>query len=899
MSNACHDEISKSGSQAWLSTLPDLAAANPARMDRFAKYGTEWRTRVEEIFNQVADLPLQARNLYFAEQDIEPATCDEVEALVAFDSTSSISLERNVGLVAELALAPFDFKGMHCGPYLLGDLLGRGGMGTVYLGKRVDGEVAQRVAIKLLRPGSDEPFVRQRFLTERQILATLSHPNIARLLDAGHREDGQPYLVMEYVEGKAIDLYSSELGLRQKISLFLKVCSAVSYLHRNLVVHRDLKPANILVSAEGEPKLLDFGIAKILDLTTDSAATGMRMLTPDYASPEQLAGSAITTASDIYSLAAVLYKLLTRMTPHQFETESLAKGLATSDGRITLPSKLAPELKGDLDVILMKALRREPQERYPSIEQFSADLENYLQSLPILARKGDRWYRARKFLRRQWLPAAATALTIAGLSAGVLVANHQRAIAQRRFSEVRQLANVFLFDFERSIRNVPGTLDARTLVTSTSQRFLKELASESRYDPTLEREIADSYERLADIQQSIQSGGGKSAGDVENLLQSLEIRRRLGDDRAKDPVIRRKYIQMTAALGYRYQDERDARKAARWADEAMNLAENWVAAEPQNVDALAAATAAFMRGATTKEVGGGVASAVKSLEKSVAYGERALAAAPNDEAVSFLLSEANVIFCDLLIDLGRYPEALIHARASLELMEPLYVHHPENSRFRVMFLNANSAVGIAERRIGETDLSHLQVAVPFLERAFALAEETMHADARNAESKDSFIVHGTRLGLLFVSMKRFDAAVHVYGNAYGVARELVAADPKSRRNWFLLGKTQLDLGWTYIASKKTAQARAAFLQADSGFLPALSMDPTDSVLLECRASQFEGLARVAWASHDKREARRWMERCLEVMRGMIKRDPSVRSYIGEYVDKLKLARAVAISTAGL
>ena len=875
----------------------DSLAATSANMDQCTKYGIERRARVEEIFDRVADLPAKARNVYFVEQNIEPATRREVEALVAFDSSSSISLEQNISLVAERALAQFDAKGTHCGPYRLGDLLGRGGMGTVYSATRVDGEVLQRVAIKLLRPESDGPLVRQRFLTERQILATLSHTNIARLLDAGHREDGQPYLVMEYVEGKAIDSHASALGLRQKITLILKVCAAIAYLHRNLVVHRDLKPANILVSVEGEPKLLDFGIAKMLDLATDSTATSMRMLTPDYASPEQLAGGPITTASDIYSLGAVLYKLLTRTSPHHFEGDSAAMDLAISNGRITLPSKLAPELKGDLDAILMKALRREPQERYASIEQFSEDLENYLQSLPVRARKGNGWYRARKFIRRQWLPAAAIGLTLAGLSAGVLVANHQRAIAQRRFSDVRQLANVFLFDFEGSIRNVPGTLDARKLVALTSQRYLKQLASESRYDPTLEREIADSYERLAGIQQSIQSAGGKSPGDTDSLLQSLEIHRRLGDDGAKSPALRRKYIELAASLGYRYQDEHNATGAARWADQAIELSDKWVAAEPHNVDALAAATAAFMRGATTKEVGGSIVAALTRLNKSIVYGERALAAAPKDETVSFLLSEAHVIFCDLLVDLGRYSQALTHARRSLQLTETLNAHHPENWRFRAMLVNANSAVGIAERRLGETDSSHLRLAAPFLQRAFTLADETMHADPRNAQSKDSFIVHGTRLGLLFVSMKRFDAAVRTYGDAHEVARELVAADPKSRRSWFLLGKTQLDLGWTYIESKDLAKARPAFLEADEGFSRALAMDPTDTVILECRASQFEGLARIAWASRNTREARRWMRPCLEVMREMIRRDPSVRSYIGEYPEKLKLARAIGISTA--
>jgi serine/threonine protein kinase len=856
-------------------------------------------TRAEEIFNHVADLPTEARDRYFCEQNVEPAMRRKVEALVALDSGSGISLDNNISQVAQRALAQFEPKVMHCGAYQLEDLLGCGGMGSVYLAKRVDGEVTHRAAIKLLRPGSDAPAARQRFQQERQILATLSHRNIARLLDAGHREDGQPYLVMEYVEGKPITEYASDLDVRQKITLFLKVCDAVGYLHRNLVVHRDLKPANILIDIEGEPKLLDFGIAKMLDVTADSTVTSRWILTPGYASPEQLAGGPITTASDIYSTGAVLYSLLIHASPNPVKADPEATALPLSNGQVIAPGRLAPELKGDLDAILMKALRQEPQDRYTSIEQFSDDLVSYLQSRPVRARKGDGWYRARKFLRRQWLPAVASAISVVGLSAGFIVANHERAIAQRRFSDVRRLASVFLFDFERAIRDVPGTLGARKLVVSTSQLYLKQMATESRHDATLEREIAESYERLADVQQSIQSGGGKSPGDTDSLLQALEIYGKLGDDQAKNPVLRRKYIELASALGYRYQDEHNAKGAARWADQAISLSERWVAAEPHSVDALTAAAAAFMRGATTKEVGGQIAAAVNSLNKSIGYGERALAASPNDETVLFLLSEAYVIFCDLLIDVGRYTEALIHARRSLQLIEPLCAHHPDSSRFRVMLMNANSAVGIAERRLGETDPRHLQLAAPSLQRAFELAEEAMRADPRNVQSKDNFIVHATRLGLLFVSMKKFDAAVHAYEDASDAARQLVVADPRSRRSWFLLGKTRLDLGWTHIEGGELAKARAPLLQADQGFSRALEMDPTDTVILECRTSQYEGLARTAWASGDRREAHRWMELCLKVMRGMIERDPAAKSYIGEYADKLKFAREIGISKTEL
>jgi tRNA A-37 threonylcarbamoyl transferase component Bud32/tetratricopeptide (TPR) repeat protein len=476
--------------------------------------------RVEELFHDVADLSAEARERFFAEHDVDAVTRREVEALLAFDCRSSMSLESDIGQVAQGALARIEHQDIQCGPYKLGDLLGRGGMGTVYLAERVDGEVAHRVAVKVLRPGADDPRLRQRFLSERQILATLSHPNIARLLDAGHREDGQPYLVMEYVEGKTIDVYTTGFGIKQKVTLFLKVCAAVGYLHRNLVVHRDLKPPNILVTKEGDPKLLDFGIAKMLDLSTDSTVTAMRMLTPDYASPEQVAGGPVTTATDIYSLGAVLYKILTGASPHQFEGDSVeAIVLAVSAGRIAPPSKLAPGLKGDLEMIVMKALRKEPQERYATIEQLSEDLESYLQSGPIRARKGDAWYRTRKFLRRYWLPVAAASLAMAGLATGLGLANRERAIAQRRFMEVRQLASK-LFDIDAEARKIPGSVKTRQLIVDTALEYLQRLSADVHDDSELALEVGNAYLRVARV-QGVPSTG--NLGQMDQAAHSLQF----------------------------------------------------------------------------------------------------------------------------------------------------------------------------------------------------------------------------------------------------------------------------------------------------------------------------------------------------------------------------------------
>jgi serine/threonine protein kinase len=362
------------------------------------------RPEVAELFHILADLSPEARVLYFAGHPVDADTRREVEELLAHDSTEVDPLTQSIAVAAAQVFERMDASGARCGAFRLMTAIGRGGMGVVYLAERVDGEVTQRAAVKLLHPGWSEVH-RERFLQEREILAALTHPNIAHLLDAGHLDDGQPYLAMEYVEGKPIDQHCEGFTVRQKIELFLKVCGAVEYLHRNLVVHRDLKPSNILVTALGEPKLLDFGISKMLDLDADFTATHLRMLTPNYASPEQVSGRVVGTSTDVYSLGAVLHTLLTGKPPREPGS-----------------SRLAPEWKGDLDLVVQTALRLEPQERYASVEEFAGDLKAFLGSRPIRARQGDRLYRARKFARRYRVPAALSgAVATALLSAGGLV----------------------------------------------------------------------------------------------------------------------------------------------------------------------------------------------------------------------------------------------------------------------------------------------------------------------------------------------------------------------------------------------------------------------------------------------------------------------------------------------
>ena len=476
---------------------------------------------VRQLFHELVDLPQKERERIIDERRIPGDLYAEVESLLRYDSGSRESLTRRVSVVVDDALHSDDSPlALDCGPYRVLRLLGSGGMGAVYLAERRDGEIEQQVAIKLLRADAERPAWRERFLRERQLLAYLSHPSIARLLDAGHTDDDQPYLVMEYVDGVSIDNYAASLDLPAQLKLFLHVCDGVSHAHRHLIVHRDLKPSNILVDSSGHPKLLDFGIAKFLDVTGDATRTGERILTPNYASPEQLRGDVQTTATDIYSLGAVLYKLLTGQSPHELVSEARLTNRAITGGmNITAPSRLNPKLPRDIDHILRKALRDEPEERYASVDDFADDIRAFLEWRPVRARSGDAWYRARKFLRRFWIPVVAAVLTIASLSIGMWAVNRERLIAERRFSEVRQLSSK-LFDIDSAVRQLPGGTKARQLIVNTSLDYLRGLATEARGDPDLMLDMGNAYMRVARVQGV---PIGPNLGQMENAEQSLRI----------------------------------------------------------------------------------------------------------------------------------------------------------------------------------------------------------------------------------------------------------------------------------------------------------------------------------------------------------------------------------------
>jgi Protein kinase domain len=305
---------------------------------------------------------------------------------------------------------------------------------------------------------------------------------------------------MDYIEGTPIDIYAGKLDVRGKLALLLQVADAVSYAHRNLIVHRDLKPSNILVDGTGQPKLLDFGIAKILDAGQDQTQTGERLLTLEYASPEQVRGGSQTTSTDVYQLGAVLYKLLSGRSPHVFPSRAAAAvELAICVNEPVPASRLNASVPRDVDFILGKALRKEPEERYPSVEALADDLRAFLDWRPVSARSGNPWYRMRKFARRYRLPVAAAALVFCSLSAGLYATNLERVTAQRRFQQVRQVANRFIA-YDGEIRGLPDVTAARSQIVSTSLAYLEGLGADARSEPDLALEIGAAYLQVARIQ---------------------------------------------------------------------------------------------------------------------------------------------------------------------------------------------------------------------------------------------------------------------------------------------------------------------------------------------------------------------------------------------------------------
>jgi tetratricopeptide (TPR) repeat protein len=439
------------------------------------------------------------------------------------------------------------------GPYEIDRLLGRGGMGAVYLAHRADGQFEQKVAIKLIDLPLATALFRERFRQERQILAELQHPFIARLLGGGVTAGGDPYLVMEYVDGVPIHRFCEErrLSTPERLALFMRVCEAVQFAHQNFIVHRDLKPDNILVAEDGSPRLLDFGTAKLLSPSLvrpggELTREGCQSFTPQYASPEQVLGNPITTASDTYSLGVLLYLLLTGTQPYELKEMTTAEMLRViCEEAPRRPSQAAgsnKRLDADLEAILLKALRKEPRERYLTAEQMASDVRAYLEGQPVGARQGTLRYRASKFIRRNRLALAGTAALAVTLIAGVAgvlwqakVANEERRKAEARSADLRQLSNSLLSELDEAIKQLPGSTGAQKLLVTRVLEHLDRMAKDAQGDRQTKLDLIDAYTRLGNIQgNAYDQNLGDPTGAFVSLGKALDLARPLAASGSMD-----------------------------------------------------------------------------------------------------------------------------------------------------------------------------------------------------------------------------------------------------------------------------------------------------------------------------------------------------------------------------
>jgi len=735
--------------------------------------------------------------------------------------------------------------------YRIIERLGHGGMGEVYRAVRADDQYQKLVALKLVRSGFDSQFILERFKNERQILAGLEHPNIARLIDGGTTEDGLPYFVMELVEGEPIDRYceSRRLSTVQRLDLFRSVCSAVHYAHQHLVVHRDIKPSNILVTAEGSPKLLDFGIAKITDpehfpRPVEPTATAMRVMTPEYASPEQIRGEAITTASDVYSLGVLLYCILTGHLPYRLTTRApheIARAICEIDPekpstavnrvedvpgpsgtmvRLTpelvsstregQPEKLRRRLRGDLDQIVLKAIGKEQSQRYTSVEQLSEDIGRYLDGRTVLARRATLSYRTAKFVRRHKagvITAAVVALAMIAGMAAILreyrLEKTQRARAERRFNDVRKLASS-LFDIHDQIADLPGTVAARKTIVSTSLNYLDSLAAESSGDPSLQEELAVAYEKIGDIQGR---PGTENLGDTSGALASFrkgeQIELALVKNNPRESGYKFTLAGLYLRLGHQLGSMGNYAKAIEEDRKGLDIWTELVRSDPSSPRLQNNLAISHLNLAQHEEFLGDFQASIDNFSKAAEiYGRtRESSITKNAHNAIYNLGVTYIWLSQTLRDQGDYAKALECSEKSLEIRKTVLGWNPKNVRAQLDLADTYTQLAEALWRKGDPARAVIEA-----RQAQAIAEAAAAADPNDQRAKQDMADSYYPMGEAFRLQGNFAKALDFGQRIMKIDTGLSALDPVNTDVKGQLGQAYGLLGDVY-------QARAAQLSA--------------------------------------------------------------------------------------
>lgn len=892
---------------------------------------------IKRIFDAAVELAPSAQGPFLDSVCRDATKRREVEKMLAADYAT---------LLDHSPLATHSFaegarlEGRRIGRYRIVSEVGRGGMGAVFAAVRDDGQFEQKVAVKVILSGLNTDTIARRFRNERQILASLEHPNIARLLDGGMSDDGLPFYVMEFIEGEPIDEYCRErdLSLHARLELFRQVCAAVSYAHRRLIVHRDIKPSNILVTPAGEVKLLDFGIAKVVSQTNDGergTATQLGLMTPAYASPEQFRGDQVTTATDIYSLGVVLYRLLTGQLPYNLnglrldqmlrlvcETEPPRPSHAIVDSgpkskvrtkRIEDDDSFEAEttqsairnpqaLKGDLDNIVLKALKKEPDRRYESVEQFSEDIRRYLVELPVSARPDTFSYRTSKFLKRNRVAVIAASLVFLALIAGIVgttyqarAARRERERAEKRFEQVRKLANNVVFKYHDAIADLPGATATREMLVKDALEYLDNLSQDAQDNPALAQELALTYLKIGNVQgETYRANLGDSAGALVSYGKSVEILESLVRKDDKNQTLLdnlRLAVQQKAYLLVRLQQWKEAEEMGQ---RVVDISKRLVSLDPGNLDHRNALARSYQVKGDTMEFAGGDEEVIKWYRLSAEEGQAVLAKNPAGEAIRRVMA-ANIqrlgtrleYRAETLREMGTpdaeiaplYVEAESLHRRSFELSEGLQHEFPQTEVYRRFVAATSINLGTAMARIGKGEEG-----IPYILRAFEILRAISEQDPKNNEAKRDVAELWQYMAFAREAMGQSGEAVKANLESLRILEEITTNDPS---NFEFLKQTHLTYNKTgdiFLRQGKLTEA-LAYYRKGVDYVTQMSKlnDNSQIAVLRSESNRKVGEAQLAIAAARKdaaalAEARSYLLKAQEDLLNLQRRNELGKNY---------------------
>ncbi len=874
----------------------------------------DWQ-RVKDIFADVLDQPEDRRDEYLRDRcSTDDKLLAEVKSLLAAHDEPDNLIEINsFDLASKITSEGHGYAGKRFGNYKIIREIGRGGMGAVFLAERTEGEFDQQVALKIVRQTFDND-LEKRFRLERQILANLNHPHIAKLLDGGVSETGVLYLAMEYIEGAPLLEYAEtkRLEIEDRLNLFLKICSAVAYAHRNLTVHRDIKPSNILVTKDGEPKLLDFGLAKmsqppastgVHDFTSaDQTQSIFRAFTPAYASPEQIFGRTITTASDVYSLGVVLYELLTGERPFNFENKSLDEILRTMDAsepvrpssvisqesnvEITTPEKNEisnkskiknPKLlRGDLDTIVLKALRKEPEMRYESVEQFAQDIERHLRHLPITARPQTFSYRASKFVQRNKIALGAAVFVIISLVTGITaslwqanIARAERDRAERRFQDVRRLSNALLFELSPKIERLPGATEAREILVKNALEYLDELAQEAEGDLQLQSELAVAYAKIGDLQGNpAKPNLSDFAGAISSYEKANAIRTKLPPEPENHRILGENYRLLSAI----YYVQNNIKKSLAVSEDALKIYESLLANDPGSFDLRIAQIEAQIEHGQTFSYNNQYATAIPLFRTALSELAKHNA---NDRVIKILSATAYSYLGNALSWDGKQSEAEIEMAKAVAIAESLIAETPNDTSiqqtvWRIFILASSIYEGTKD-----------DISFEYAQKALQVAEIATATDAADTQSRHNVAKSYSRLGIVSALLNQLPHSIMYLERAEKVFSYLIEREPKNHAYQNDLGRLYTRFGDAREKQRDFRGSLAAFQKSADLFEAIANGDEANTLARRDLAQSLKSVGIMYLQLGDRESSKKVLLRSLDILNSL-----KTANALGEYDNQL-------------